>query len=361
MQFKNIKTALLLSVICFLSACVDDELVLPQDGENEELFILALEADEGGISEAETDFGLEIEFQDYFGELPEAEVVINFMIADLEGFNLGTSDDQLHIKEVIYEIDDCTEGELDFTFNVDGTGTITLAPDPEIGMIEAFEIVFNLPFETVLDDGEEEDVALLDDDIENEEDRSFVFEITSVSSDNEYIDFNPVRTFEFSLLDDETIMTKWELDIEDPAVFETFKEALAPINSELANLNYDEVEGITFEFEYEEMKIEIELVELEDEPDDCDPTDFSNKVIEIEADYDAEDGELELEGSYLIFNEEDGELEEELDFILKALYAIDLEEEAIILTFQSLEDEDNFNEEAFYNSENSFLFNLKKD
>lgn len=361
MQFKNIKTGILLPIICLLSACVDDQLVLPQDGENEELFILALAADEGGTSEAETDFGLEIEFQDYFGELPEVEVVINFMIADLEGFNLGTSDDQLHIKEVIYEIDDCNEGELDFTFNSDGSGSITLSPDAEIGMIEAFEIVFNLPFETVLEDGEEEDVALSDDDVENGVDRSFVFEITNISSDNEYIVFNPVRTFEFVLLDDETIATKWELDIEDPAVFENFKEALAPINSEMAKLNYDEVEKITFEFEYEEMKIEIELVELEDEPDDCDPDDFSNKVIAIEADYDAEDGELELEGSYLILNEEYGEPEDELDFILKALFSIDLAEERMVLTLQSLEDEDNFNDEAFYNSENTFQFHLQKD
>lgn len=361
MQFKNIKTGLLLPIICLLAACVDDNLVLPRDGENEELFILALEADEGGTSETETDFGLEIEFQDYFGDLPEAEITFDFVITDVEGFVIGNSDDQLHIKEVIYEIDDCTEGELDFTFNADGSGTITLSPDAEIGMLEAFEIVFNLPFETVMEDGEEEEVALLDDDLENDDDRKFVFEITNLSSNNEFIAFNPVRTFEFSLLDDETIATKWELDLQDQAVFEIFKEALSPINSELSNLNYEEVESITFEFEYEEMKIEIELVELEEEADECDPTDFSNKVIEIEADYEAEDGELELEGSYLILNEEDGEPEDELDFILKAIYSIDLEQESMVLSLQSLEDEDNFNEEAIYDADNAYQFNLKKD
>lgn len=354
---KNTFAALALALA--FTACVEEDFEYPQDAESEELFILALDADEGGASESETDYGLEVAFLDYFGELPEAEVTLSFELKDAEGMEIGSEDNQVHIKEVIYEIDDCTEGELDFTFNADGTGTITLKPDSEIGMPEAFEIVFNLPFETLIDDGEEEDESLLDDDIENEDDRGFVFEITGIASANEYIALNPVSEFEYKVLDNETITTEWELDLSDEAVFEQFKEAFSPISADLAELDYAEVSAIKFEFEFEELAIKIEL--NEEEADECDPTDFSNKEIEIEADFSAEDGELELEGSYLIFNEEDGEVEAELDFILKANYEIIIAEERLIINLQSLEDEDNFNDEAYYNRENAYTFILNRD
>ncbi|GAA5033782.1 hypothetical protein GCM10011506_26510 [Marivirga lumbricoides] len=355
--FNNI---FLLGITCsFLTACVDEEFEYAQDAESEELFILALDADEGGALESETDYGLEIAFQDYFGKLPETEVIFSFELKDAEGLEIGPGDNQVHIKEVIYEIDDCTEGELEFTFNADGTGTITLKPSAEIGMPEAFEIVFNLPFETVVEEGEEEEKALLDDDIENEDDRGFVFEITGINSTNSFIALNPVSMFEFKVLDNEQITAEWELNISDESVFNQFKEALSPISAELAALNYSELSAIKFEFEFEELTIKIEL--NEEEADECDPTDFSNKEIEIEADFSAEDGELELEGSYFIFNDEDSEVEDKLDFILKAVYEINLEEETLTIKVQSLEDEDNFNDAAFYNSDNAYTFILNRD
>ena len=361
MNFYIKYIAILGFVGVFLASCVDQEFVEPIDGENEELFILALDAEEGGAYESETDYGLEIAFLDYFGELPQAEVLISFQLKDAEGLDIGPADDQLHIKEVIYEIDDCTEGELAFTFNNDGSGTITLLPDAEIGMVEAFEIVFNLPFEVVIEDGEEEEIALLDDAVQNDEDRGFVFEITGIDSDNSVIDFNPIREFEYVVLDDETITTEWVLDISEQAVFDQFKEAFSYISFDLSNLEYEEVDEIKFEFEFEEMAIVIVLNELEDEADECDPTEFDNKEIEIEADFDAEDGELELEGSYFVFSEDDGEIEDELDFILKAIYSLDFENETLTISLQSLEDEDNFNEEAYFSADNAYTFILNRD
>lgn len=354
---KNIFTVLALALA--FTACVEEDFEYPQDAESEELFILALDADEGGVSESETDYGLEVAFQDYFGELPEAEVILSFELKNAEGLEIGSEDNQVHIKEVIYEIDDCTEGELDFTFKVDGTGTITFKPDPEIGMPEAFEIIFNLPFETVMDDGEEEDESLLDDDIENEDDRGFVFEITGIASAEENIVLNPVAEFEYRVLDNEKITAEWELDISEEVNFNQFKEAFSPINAELAELDYADVNAIKFEFQFEEMAIIIEL--NEEEADECDPTDFSNKEIEIEAEYGAEDGGLELEGSYFVFNNEDGEVEAELDFILLATYEIIIAEERLTINLQSLEDEDNFNEEAYYNRENAYTCNFRRD
>ncbi len=345
----------------FLTSCVDEEFDYPIDGESEELFILSLDADKGGAYESETDYGLEIAFIDYFGELPEAEVIISFQLKDAEGFDIGPDDNHLHIKEVIYEIDDCTEGELAFTFNNDGSGTITLVPDAEIGMIESFEIVFSLPFEVVVEDGEEEDVAILDDNIQNEDDRGFAFEITAIESSNQSIAFNPLNEFEYSVLDDETITAEWVLNISEEEQFNQFKEAFSYVSFDLQSLEYDEVDEIKFEFEFEELAIKVTLKELEDEPTDCDLTEFDNKEIEIEAEYDADDGELELEGSFFVFNEDDGEIEDELDFILKAIYSLDQTENTLTITIQSLEDQDNFNEEAHFSADNAFTLKLTKD
>ena len=72
--------------------------------------------------------------------------------------------------------------------------------------------------------------------------------------------------------------------------------------------------------------------------------DNENKQLEIEAEYEAEDGELILEGSHLIFNEDDGEVEDELDFKVIAVYALNEVDESISITFQKIIDEDNYEE-----------------
>lgn len=356
---KYTNNIVLTSFLCLtMMSCVDDEFIHALDDENKELFVLTLNTDEGGTYESEIDYGLELKFQDYFTPLPEATITISFALKEPAGMSIGEGDDQLHIKEVIYEIDDCTDGELDFTFNTDGTGTITLVPDIEIGMVEEFEVVFSLPHVLVIDEGEE---SLLEDDLQNEENRGFVFEVTQIDSTNPQIVFGPVTEFEYSVLDNETIRTEWLLDISNEEVFYELQEAFSPINKALSNLQIEQVEQIKFEFEYEEMKVIIELAELEEEADPCDPTDFANKEIEIEADFDAEDGEFELKGSYYVINDTDGEPEDELDFILKGIYTIDLQSETMTLIFQSLIDEDNINEEAYFNEDVAYTFTLKRD
>jgi len=341
------------------TACVEQDFVEPKDGEEDSLFVLLLDANEGGTYESETDYKLEIKFEDYIGELPDDEIVLIYQLTDASGFDIGDGDNQLNIKEVIYEIDDCNEGELAYTFN-SGEGTISITPDAEIGMPESFEVVFNLPFNTVIEDGEEEEEAIFNDDIENEERPSFSFEVTGISSSNERIQFSPITTFEFELLDDETITTEWVLDISDEAVFNVFKEAFSPVSAELSELVYEEISEIKFEFEYEEMAIKIELVE--EEEDECEAGEFEAIEVEIEAEFEAEDGELVLEGSYFVFNEDDGEPEEELDFILEAGYSISVQNETLIIQINSLIDEDNYGEEAFYRNENgAYSLTLVKD
>lgn len=353
------KIAYLLISVGLLSACVDQDFVEPQDGDSESLYTLALDTDEGGTYESETDYGLEIAFLDYLGDLPSESITLEYEIKDVEGMEIGEADNQVHIKEVIYEIDDCTEGELAFTFNA-GAGTITIEPDPEIGMPEAIEVVFSLPFETVIEDGEEEEESLLDDDIANEDDRGFVFEVTGISAGNDRVAFSPITAFEFVLLDDETIATEWVLDISDEEVFNQLKLAFSPVSADLADLSYEEVDEIKMEFEYEEMKLVIALIE--EEEDECEAGEFDNVEIEIEADYDAEDGELELEGSYFIMSEDDGEPEDELDFLIEASYEVNLDDETLTIILHTLEDEDNFGEEAYYRSDNGiYTFTLEKD
>jgi len=106
------------------------------------------------------------------------------------------------------------------------------------------------------------------------------------------------------------------------------------------------------------MKFEIELVEEEEICEDGE-TEFEHKQLEIEAEWDAEDGELVLEGSHFIIGE-DGEIEDELDFIVESLYEIDEVGEIVSLTFSKIIDEDNFSEgEELFASEKTFSF--KKD
>jgi len=346
-----------LSALLLLSACNDEAPdVVPLD--NDFPLRLELDADEGGTFAGETDYKIEIKFADFLGDLPSENVTLNYQLKDLAGFTLGEGDDQLHVKEVVFEIDDCTEGEFAATFSPDGSGTITFNPADA----EKFEVVLSLPFETVIEDGEEEEVALNDDDVLNSDDRGFVFEITDISSTSGIL-FNQVREHEFALLDDEQVPGKYKLDITDEAVFTSFQELFAPFSPDLAALQFTDIledDGervIEFEFDFEEVKMEIETNEME--ANECDPSELEAVKVEVEGEYKAEDGELEIEGKYEEF-EDDGEPKGEIDFIVTADFSLSEDTETLTITFTSAIDEDNFapGEEHFTGS---LTFALSKD
>lgn len=319
---KRIYQILIAASIITLASCVDNELeVTPND--NNFPFQLILGSDEGGdLADAE-DYGLEITFADYLGDLPSETITLTYEIEGEDSF-----ENVVTIDKVVYEveIDDCVyERELDFDAIAK---TITIINDEDLGSLpEAFEVVFLLPG---VDDTE----------------GAFEFKITDLQSTNENIIVGEPSAFEYEVLDNDVAGEwVWELTSEDD--LESFKTVFGNISPELADLAFEDIledDGVRIirvQFEYGEMKFEIELTEEETVCEEGE-SETENKQLEIEAEYEAEDGELILEGSRIILNDDDGEIEDELDFRVIAIYEINEEDESITITFQKIIDEDNY-------------------
>jgi hypothetical protein len=334
---KKIYHTLILASMLTLAGCADNELeVKPND--NNFPFQLIVDTDEGGdLADAE-DYGLEIKFADYLGELPSETITLYYDIEGEDSFENAVS-----IDKVVYEveIDDCVyERELGFD---PIAKTITVVSDPDLGSLpEAFEVVFLLPG---VDDTE----------------GTFEFTITDLQSTNSNIIVGEPAAFEYEVLDNEVAGEwVWELTSEDD--LESFKEVFGVISPDLADLAFEDIledDGIRIiraQFEYGEMKFEIALAEEETVCEEGE-SETENKQLEIEAEYDAEDGELILEGSRIILNEDDGEIEDELDFIAIAIYTINEQDQSITITFQKIIDEDSYEEgDELFSANSAFTF-----
>jgi hypothetical protein len=327
-------------MMVLFASCGDNDLGINPKNENYP-FRIVFDTDEGGdLPEAE-DYEIEIKFADYLGSLPGKPVTLQYAINDTEGDMV----DAVNIDKIIYEVEmnDCVyERELDFTVN-GLTGTITLAVDEDLGTVpEAFEVVLTLPG------------------LENTE-GGFVFEITSVQTEDNVILGMPAA-FEYAVLDN-AVAGEWELEIATEEAFEEFKEVFGMLNAELQTLEFTDITGtVKAEFEFGEMKLVIELVETE-EITECkdgeEETEIVHKELEIEADYEAEDGELAFEGSHVI--DDDG-AEVELDFIVDAAYEIIEETGEISVTFFKIVDEDNYEAgEELFASQDGIVFVFSKD
>jgi hypothetical protein len=338
------KKHIYLLVVLFALACADNDLAVDPNTDNYP-YRLIVDADEGGDLATAEDYGLEIKFADFIGDLPTQPVTIQYEISDLEDDMVGA----VSIDKIVYEVelDDCVyERELEFIPAVDGlSGTITIAPDEDLETLpEAFEVVFVLP-------GLEETEG------------KFTFSLTELETEGNIILGAPI-TFEYEVLDND-VAGEWELEISTEEEFENFKLVFGPLNDELNDLSFEDITGkITAEFEYGEMKFVVELAE-EEEVTTCEDGDVEtetvNKEIEIEAEYDAEDGELEFEGSHFIVGE-DGEIEDELDFMIEAAYELDEVNGLITITFFKVIDEDAYAEgEELFFSETGLTFTFEKD
>lgn len=334
------------SLLAFLGvmACADNTLETKPD-DNKFPLQLVLDAEEGSdLPEAE-DYSLEVTFADYLPDqsLPDDEIVLMYSISDLEGDMPGA----VSIDKVVYEVDieDCVyERELQFTIEDDLTGTIFISADEDLESVpESFEIVFTLPG------------------LEGTE-GAFVFKITGIETNDNLILGSPLA-FEYEVLEND-VAGEWELTIATAEEFDTWKEIFSPVSGVLEDISFDDITGkITAEFEFEEMKWIIELKETEEITvceDGETETEIENKVIEIEAEYEAEDGELIVEGSHVLIGD-DGEPEDELDFILEAEYVFNEETNSLQIKFYKLIDEDNYEEgEELFRSESGYLFELSK-
>lgn len=337
---KTLKTYLAIAGFAALAACADNELDVKADTNNYP-FRLVMDADEGGDLPDAEDYKIEIKFADYLGSLPSKTITLQYAIKDLEGDMEGA----VAIDKIIYEVEveDCVyEREIEFTTN-GLTGTITLVADEDLGSVpEVFEVVLTLPGLGNTEGG-------------------FVFEITSLQTEDNVILGLPAA-FEYAVLDND-VAGEWELELSTEEDFEEFKTVFGGINQALAELDFADITGkVKAEFEFGEMKFVIELVETE-EVTECkdgeEETETVNKELEIEADYDAEDGELEFEGSHVI--EDDG-VEEEFDFRIEAGYEKDEVNGTVALIIFKIVDTDHYKagEELFVRA-NGASFTFTKD
>lgn len=328
------KIAIIYSVIVMamsLVGCVDNDLdVTPNDAAFP--FRIILDNDEGADLPDAEDYGLEITFADYIGKLPDGNVTLTYEIEGKDSF-----EDAVEIDKVVYEVEigDCTY-ERELSFNP-ATKTIVVTKDTDLGGLpSSFEIQFALPGE-------------------NDSEGGFEFKLIGIQAGTQNIVIGEPRAFEYEVLDNE-VAGEWELELKTAKEFERFQDLFGSISNELKEISFDDITGsVKVEFEFKEMKFEIELKEEEEVCEDGE-TDTENKVIEIEAEYDAEDGELKLEGSHLIIGD-DGEVEDELDFELEANFEIDRIKDTITFLFLKIIDEDNFEEgEELFAGEESFTF-----
>ena len=336
---------LLLFALASLFRCADNSFEeYPKDDAFP--FQLVLDSEAGSdLADAE-DLDVEIKLADYLPDrkLPTGPVTLKYSITNLEGDMIGN----VVIDKIVYEVElnDCTyEREIDFTSGANGlTGTISIMADDDLGSIpESFEIIFTLPG---LDETE----------------GGFKVEFSDLQS-SENIQLGFPNVYEYEVLD-EDIAGEWETELMSSEEFDNFKAVFGSINPELDKLNFEDITGkVKAEFEFEEMKFILELIETEiitTCEDGESETETENKVIEIETEYDAEDGEIEFEGTHITLNDE-GSMEDELDFIIEASYTNNLDE-TITYRFFSVIDEDNFlkGEELFKNDD-GFPFTFVKD
>lgn len=290
---------------------------------------LVIDEEGADLADAE-DYGIEIGFADYLEELPSNEITLGYTLSG-EGDFTGVVIDEILYE---YEGDDCVfEREVPFTGN-----TMTIPVDNDLGTVpEKIEITvaFNLTSGEASEGG-------------------FELELTSIESAANVL-LNDASTFEYEVLEND-VAGEWAFEIASPDEFNDFVDVFGPVSSELEGLSFSDITGsVKLEFDFEEVKIEVELVETE-EVTTCENGETSNEtenlVVEIEAEYDAEDGEIEMEGSY--FTDEG----EELDFIVEAAYTV-ISDQEISIEFISLIDEDTFGDESLYAG--STTVNLIKD
>jgi hypothetical protein len=345
-KYNSFSSLSALAFTLILASCVDNSLEETPHDDNFPLQ-LVLDAEEGAdLADAE-DYDIEIKFADYLPgtSLPSTTMTLDYNIEDLE----GTMEGAVAIDKVVYEValDDCTYARaLAFTAAADGlSGTITIALDDDLGTVpESFEVVLTLPGAKDTEGG-------------------FTVVFSNLKTTEAVLLGSP-RAFEYEVLDND-VAGEWEMEISSEEAFEQFKALFGPVNPDLEALSFEDITSkVTAEFEFEEMKFVLELAETEEVTiceDGESETETENKVIEIEAEYDAEDGALEFEGSHPILGD-NGLVEDELDFLAEAEYAVGDEGETLSIRFFTLVDEDNFAEgEELFRDANGITFTFEKD
>lgn len=331
--FSQILIGSLVIAFLFASACSerDKDVINPISVENFPKIILL---DDGGDGDVED--GDEVEIAVTFADEidPEGEElagkVIPLTAPATLSFEIEAADGLANLSDYIlgakayYEIDDCTESD-DIAVTLDlaaGTGSVVFPADVE-------ELIIALE----LDD------ALFDDDEQNSADRGFSLKLTGVDAGDQNVVVDVDNSFDYLVLDEESVFGEWELDHEDADQFAAFKALFGALDPSIQNLAVADVDAIEFEFGWEKFACKVVLVE--EEEDECEPGAFDNAELEVEGEwvndiedlFGAESADIEFEDK---IEQEDGS---EVDFKFEGSFTFNGDDEiTLTLSGEYLDD-----------------------
>ena len=295
--------------LAVLAACTKEnkDVVTPTSPEDMPLQIV-LDEDEDGNVEDDDKATMAFTFTDRMdptgvepgGITPtlSSPATISCKIKDAEGF-VNLADYILDIKAV-YEVDDCTEEDIDVTFDL-STGEFSIVLPAGV---EEVEVEFEL----------NED--LFDDDVVSD-DRGFVVEVLGLSNTSENVVINTATEFEYKVLDDELVFGEYELNLTQENL-DKLKALFGEVDKDIASLELVDLDALEMEVSMEE--IEFKHILLEEEEDECEPGEFDNVEISVEGEFEElTDDELQGEIEFVV------EVEDEEGFVEELTYAGEFE------------------------------------
>ncbi len=227
-------------------------------------------------------------------------LTVEFELKDAEGFaNWG---DYITGGTAFYEVDDCTTSEdlgvdLQFTFDATtGKGSVIFPAG-----VESIELEFEL------------DPALMDDAVENSDDRGFTFALTGIGSTSEKVVVNTDIETKFRLYDDEKVFGSWESDPSNATELAKILDLFTMANSDLDGLTAAEIDGIEVEFAFDEFKLVITLVETET-VDNCGAPETVNVEVGLEGEFEELDDATSGAAHFIIEREEDNGFITEIEY-----------------------------------------------
>jgi len=294
-----------ITALISLGACALNEEEVEANNDNFPFRLVYDQAEGADLPDAE-DYGIEIEFADWLGDLPDSEIVLTYTLEGSGDFT-GVS-----VAEVVYTYEGELEGE-DCEYEREATATestITIPVDDDLGTVpEGIEVVidFGLAGAGAADGG-------------------FTFEITDVTS-SANVAFTAITAFEYEILEDD-VAGAWIYEFTNEADYNGFRDVFGILSDDLAETDFSDLNApeVVAEFEFEEMKFELELTETEDICEDGE-IETENVTVEIEAEWDFEDGEFELEG----------ELPNGDDFLATGTYSLEVDQ--LILEISNIVDD----------------------
>lgn len=221
-----------------------------------------------------------------------SSVTVNFELKDAEGFSNWS--DYVLGGTAFYEVDDCTTSEdlgidLQFTFD----------PSTGVGSVRFPANVNSIEVELELEP------ALMDDAIENDEDRGFTFALTGIGTTTENVVVNTDIETEFRLYDDEKVFGSWAVDQNNATELSAILDLFTMVNGDLDGLTAAEIDNIEVEFAFDEFKLVVTLVETET-VDECGTPEEVNIEIEVEGEWDElTDDALSGTAHFIVEREED--------------------------------------------------------